>query len=58
MGELITPTLDLSRRVGEPWTNIQAARKLSREKLAQLRETFADSDSDDTSIVVCGSLAP
>ncbi len=57
MGELLTQTLMLSRRLGEPWSNIEAARELSREKLAQLREVFADSDSDDTSIVVCGSLA-
>jgi predicted nucleotidyltransferase len=56
MGELITPTLDLSRRVGKSWANIESARKLSRDTLAQLRQAFADSDSDDTSIVVCGSL--
>jgi len=56
MSEWLTPTLELSRRVGQQWPNIEAARALSRERLAQLREAFADSDSDDTSIVVCGSL--
>jgi predicted nucleotidyltransferase len=56
MDEPVTSTLLLSQRVGGPWPNIEAARKLSREKLAQLKEAFADSDSDDTSIVVCGSL--
>jgi predicted nucleotidyltransferase len=57
MGEPVYATLDLSRRLGVQWPNIEAARSLSVETLEQLRCAFADSDSDDTSIVVLGSLA-
>jgi len=56
MGEPVYPTLELSKRVGQQWPHIEAARALSRETLEQLRCVFADSDSDDTSIVVQGSL--
>lgn len=50
------PTLELSRRLGQQWLNIEVARTLSRETLTKLREVLSDSDSDDTSVVVSGSL--
>jgi len=56
MGEPSYPTLELSRRIGVQWPNIEAAREFSRETLALLRRALADSDSDDTSVVVFGSL--
>ncbi len=56
MGESSYPTLELSRRIGVQWPNIEAARTFSRETLADLRSALADSDSDDTSVVVLGSL--
>jgi hypothetical protein len=56
MGEPSYPTLELSRRIGVQWPNIEAARTFSRETLALLKCALADSDSDDTSVVVFGSL--
>lgn len=56
MAEPSYPTLELSRRIGVEWPNIEAARDLSRETLAVLRCALADCDSDDTSVVVFGSL--
>jgi hypothetical protein len=56
MGEPSYPTLELSRRIGLQWPNIEAAREFSSETLDLLRSALADSDSDDTSIVVMGSL--
>jgi predicted nucleotidyltransferase len=56
MEESSYPTLELSRRIGVQWPNIEAARTFSRETLALLRSALADSDSDDTSVVVFGSL--
>lgn len=56
MGEPSYPTLELSRRIGVEWPNIEAARSFSRETLALLKCALAESDSDDTSIVVLGSL--
>jgi hypothetical protein len=50
------PTLELSRRIGVQWPNIEAARTFSRETLVLLSRALADSDSDDTSVVVLGSL--
>lgn len=38
------------------WPNIEAARTFSRETLGLLRDALADSGSDDTSVVVLGSL--
>ena len=55
MGESY-PTLELSRRIGRSWSNIEAARKFSDERLSQLKDALVDLDSDDTSIVVLGSL--
>jgi len=48
------PTLELSRRVGQKWLNIEAARTFSRKTLTELGEVLNGSDSDDTSIVVSG----
>ena len=56
MGEPTSPTLQLSQRIGQRWTNIEIARDLARETRNQLVELFIDIDSDDTSIVVLGSL--
>jgi predicted nucleotidyltransferase len=56
MGEPSYPTLELSRRIGQRWPNIEAAREFSRETLDLLKCALADSDSDDTSVVVLGSL--
>ena len=56
MAEPSYPTLELSRRIGAQWPNIEKARAFSRETLALLRSALADSDSDDTSVVVLGSL--
>ena len=56
MGDWSYPTLDLSRRIGERWSNIEAAREFSRETLELLKCALTDSDSDDTSVVVLGSL--
>jgi len=55
-GGTVYPTLDLSRRIGVQWPNIEAARTFSRETLDILKCALADSDSDDTSVVVLGSL--
>ncbi len=54
MREPSYPTLELSRRIGVQWPNIEAARSFSRETLALLKLALAD--SDDTSVVVLGSL--
>src|SRR3984885_1071718 len=56
MEEPSYPTLELSRRIGVQWPNIEAARTFSRETLVLLRRALADSDCDDTSVVVLGSL--
>lgn len=48
--------MELSRRIGVQWPNIEAARTFSRETIALLKCALADSDSDDTSVVVLGSL--
>jgi predicted nucleotidyltransferase len=50
------PTLKLSRRIGEQWPNLEAARELSNQKLAELKGLLLGLDSEDTSLVVSGSL--
>jgi|HubBroStandDraft_5_1064220.scaffolds.fasta_scaffold34263_2 predicted nucleotidyltransferase len=50
------PTLALSQDLGKRWPNIESARQFSNQKLAQLKDLLVDLDSDDTSIVVLGSL--
>ena len=57
MEEPSYPTLELSRRIGVQWSNIEATRKLSTQELAELKKVLADLDSEDISIVVFGSLA-
>ena len=42
MGEPSYPTLELSRRIGVQWPNIEAAREFSRETLALLRRALAE----------------
>ncbi len=49
-------TLGLSQRLGERWSNIEATREFSSQKIAELRQQLLDLDSEDTSIVVQGSL--
>jgi predicted nucleotidyltransferase len=47
----------LEKKLGTGWRNISAARKLAEEKKIELRLVLAGIDSDDTSVVVFGSLA-
>ena len=47
----------LERRLGADWGHIRTARRLAQEKRQELRMAFAGFDSEDTSIVVFGSLA-
>jgi hypothetical protein len=56
MEEQPSPVQVLAERLGKRWPHIDAARDLARAKLSELRALFPDSDSEDTSIVVVGSL--
>jgi hypothetical protein len=56
MEEPSYPTLELSRRIGVQWPNIESTRELSGRKIGELKQLLLDLDSDDTSIVVQGSL--
>ena len=56
MGNHSYPTLQLSQRIGRQWSNIEATRALSNQKLTELEEALLNLDSEDTSIVVLGSL--
>jgi predicted nucleotidyltransferase len=47
----------LERRLDAAWSNIRQAETYSQEKRAELRSAFERVDSEDTSIVVFGSLA-
>jgi predicted nucleotidyltransferase len=47
----------LENKLGLRWENLSRARDLSAAKQAELREVLKTFDSDDTSIVVSGSLA-
>jgi predicted nucleotidyltransferase len=47
----------LESRLGVEWANLRRARELAAAKQRELRQALADLDSDDTSIVVSGSLA-
>ncbi len=57
MEEPSYPTLNLSRRIGVQWVNIEAARERSDQTLSQLRGLLAGLDSEDLSIVILGSLS-
>jgi predicted nucleotidyltransferase len=46
----------LGKAVGQEWANLKSARQLAIETLHLLRVLFKESDSEDTSIVVLGSL--
>jgi predicted nucleotidyltransferase len=48
---------ELGHKLGARWTNLAAARQLADEKKAVLRDALSTFDSEDTSIVVAGSLA-
>jgi predicted nucleotidyltransferase len=56
MEETSYRTLGLSQRLGERWSNIEATSELSSQKIAELKQLLFDLDSEDTSIVVQGSL--
>ena len=47
----------LEQRLQKDWTHIKAARQLAIAKRAQLQSALTTFDSDDTCIVVFGSLA-
>jgi predicted nucleotidyltransferase len=48
---------ELERRLGLEWANLRRARELAGAKRQELHKALADLDSEDTSIVVSGSLA-
>ena len=47
----------LGRRLGLEWANLRRTRELADAKRQELQRALADLDSEDTSIVVSGSLA-
>ncbi len=51
------PVVVLERRLGADWSHIRQARILSEQKRDAIREAAKGLDSEDTSIVVSGSLA-
>lgn len=51
------PVTELERRLGADWANLREARRLSQKQRAVITEAARDLDSEDTSIVVSGSLA-
>src|SRR5438552_3414433 len=51
-----SPVVHLSRRLGQPWPHIEASCILSLKTLKDLQEALPDTDSEDTSILVLGSL--
>jgi hypothetical protein len=56
MGQASYATLQLSEHIGQRWPNIEAARSLSDQTLTELHQALLNLDSEDTSIVVLGSL--
>jgi hypothetical protein len=44
MGEAAYPTLKLSQRLGQQWSNLEAARELSNQKITELKEKLAGLD--------------
>jgi hypothetical protein len=46
----------LAEKLGSEWRNLAKARAFTQEYLLNLREAFAGLDTEDTSIVVFGSL--
>jgi len=57
MGGATTYVEDLEKLLGADWSNLRQARRLSEETRQKLRTTLAGLDSEDSSIVVSGSLA-
>lgn len=57
MAEAITPVDQLKQRLQANWPHLKEARRLSRDTRAKLTGALARLDSEDTSIVVDGSLA-
>jgi predicted nucleotidyltransferase len=54
----MNPSLDqLEKRLGAEWLHLRRARELAASKRQELRDALMHLDSDDTSIVVSGSLA-
>src|SRR5579863_591574 len=51
------PVAELERRLAADWANIMAARALSQKQRLMITEAAKGLDSEDTSIVVSGSLA-
>lgn len=47
----------LEQSLGRAWANIQTAKSLAEETRTKLRAAVSGLDSEDTSIVVSGSLA-
>ncbi|MBV8846113.1 MAG: nucleotidyltransferase domain-containing protein [Bryobacterales bacterium] len=53
----MTSLEQLEKRLGVDWTDLRKARELARLTRTELRKALAHLDSEDTSIVVSGSLA-
>jgi predicted nucleotidyltransferase len=54
----MTTSLDeLERRLGVEWANLRRTRQMAEAKRQELQKALANLDSEDTSIVVSGSLA-
>jgi predicted nucleotidyltransferase len=52
-----TNLAQLEKRLGVDWTHLRKARELAASKRLELQQALAHLDSEDTSIVVSGSLA-
>jgi hypothetical protein len=56
MGQPSSATLQLSERIGQRWPSIEMARSFSDQTLTELHQALHNLESEDTSIVVLGSL--
>ena len=54
---MATSLEQLERRLGIEWAHLRRARELAQSRRLELRHALAHLDSEDTSIVVSGSLA-
>ena len=57
MVEAATQVEQLEQRLHADWSHLREARSAARERSASLRKALAGLDSEDTSVVVSGSLA-
>jgi predicted nucleotidyltransferase len=57
MSKTLSKVEQLENKLGVRWNNLRVARQLTSAKQAELREALKTYDSEDTSIVVSGSLA-